>query len=86
MGTNTYTTAARTSDGLLVMAYVPTVRTITVDMSKLARPTTAHWYDPTNGSYVDVTGSPFANSGYRQFTPPGHNSAGDGDWVLVLGG
>ena len=34
--TNTCATAARTSDGSLVVAYLPTIRTITVDMSKLA--------------------------------------------------
>ena len=84
IATNTYATAARTADGSLVMAYMPSIRTITVDMSKLAGPTTAHWYDPTNGKYSDVGGSPFANSGYRQFTPPGHNSSGDSDWILVL--
>jgi hypothetical protein len=81
--TNTYATAARTADGSLVMAYVPSIRTLTVDMSKLAHRTTAHWYDPTSGKYVDVSGSPFANSGW-QFTPPGDNSSGDGDWMLVL--
>jgi hypothetical protein len=82
--TNTYAPAARTSDGSLVIAYMPTVRTITVDMSKLAGSATARWYDPTNGKYVDAGASLFANSGARQFTPPGNNSAGDGDWVLVL--
>jgi hypothetical protein len=82
--TNTYVTAARTSDGSQAMAYLPSIRTITVDMSKLAALTTARWYDPTNGRYVQVSGSPFANSGDRQFTPPGTNGAGDGDWILVL--
>lgn len=82
--TNTYVTAARTSDGSLVMAYLPSIRTITVDMSKLARPATGRWYDPTSDRYVDASGSPFANSGHREFTPPGKNGAGDGDWVLVL--
>jgi hypothetical protein len=53
-------------------------------MSKLAGITTARWSDPTNGSYVAAAGPPFVNAGDRQFTPPGNNSAGDGDWVLVL--
>lgn len=82
--TDTYVTAARTLDGSLLMAYLTTIRTITVDMSKLAGLTTALWYDPTNGKYAKVSGSPFANSGDRQFTPPGSNSSGDGDWILVL--
>ena len=41
-------------------------------------------YDPTTGEYITVGGSPFANTGIRQFTPPGKNHDGDGDWVLVL--
>jgi len=81
---NTCATAARTSDGSLVMAYMPTIRTITVDMSKLASVATARWYDPTNGEYANINGSPFANTGSRKFTPPGNNSSGDGDWVLML--
>jgi hypothetical protein len=82
--TNTYATSARTSDGSLVMTYMPTVRTVMVDMSKLAGLTTARWFDPTNGTYVAVNGSPFPNASNRRFTPPHNNSAGDGDWVLVL--
>jgi len=82
--TSTCVTAARTSDGSLVMAYLPTIRTITVDMSKLASVATARWYDPTNGEYTEIDDSPFANTGSRKFTPPRSNSSGDGDWVLVL--
>ena len=81
---NTCATAARTSDGSLVMVYMPTIRTITVDMSKLTGTTTARWYDPTSGEYADVKGSPFANEGSRQFMPSGANKSGEGDWVLVL--
>jgi hypothetical protein len=81
---NTYATAAGTSDGTLLIVYMPSTRTITVDMSKLAGVTVGLWYDPTSGSYTEVGGSPFANSGTRQFTPPGTNQAGDGDWILVL--
>jgi len=82
--TNGYVTAAQTPDGSLAMAYLPSIRTITVDMSKLAGPTDARWYDPTNGKYLEVEGAPFANAGSKQFTPPRNNSAGDGDWILVL--
>jgi hypothetical protein len=82
--TNTCATAARTSDGSLVMVYMPTIRAITVDMSKLTGTTTARWYDPTSGKYEDVKGSPFANEGSRQFIPSGANKSGEGDWVLVL--
>jgi protein subunit release factor B len=67
-----------------VIVYLPTSRSVTIDMSKLAGPAAAHWYDPTNGTYVLVAGSPFQNVNARQFSPPKHNSAGDGDWILVL--
>ncbi|WP_172628026.1 DUF4038 domain-containing protein [Bradyrhizobium ivorense] len=81
---NSCATAARTSDGSLVLVYMPTIRAITVDMSKLAGTTTARWYDPTSGEYADVKESPFANEGSRVFMPSGANKSGDGDWVLVL--
>jgi hypothetical protein len=84
VATDTYATAARTPDGALMMIYVPTIRPLTVDMSKLSGPATAHWYDPTTGEYIAVGGSPFANIATRQFTPPGNNHDGDADWVLVL--
>jgi len=82
--TDTYATAARSSDGSLAIAYMPSIRRMTVDMSKLSGPVTARWFDPTNAAYIAISGSPFANSGSRRFIPPGNNSAGDGDWVLVL--
>jgi Putative collagen-binding domain of a collagenase len=66
------------------MVYMPTIRAITVNMSKLAGMTAARWYDPTGGKYAEVKGSPFANEGGRQFVPSGANNSGDGDWVLVL--
>ena len=84
VATDTFATVARAADGTLVIAYMPTIRTITVDMSKLAGTTAAHWYDPTTAKNINVDGSPFVNSGSRQFTPPGKNGDGDGDWVLVL--
>jgi hypothetical protein len=84
LGRSDYLTAARTTDGSLIMAYMPTSRTITVSMSKLSGPALAQWYDPTKGTYITISGSPFANAGAKQFTPPGHNGGGDSDWVLVL--
>jgi hypothetical protein len=79
-----YVTAARTPDGSLVMAYMPTARTISVDMTKLRGPARAQFYDPSNGTYAAVAGSPLPNTGTHTFMPPGPNGDGDGDWVLVL--
>ena len=81
---NDYATAARTADGRLGIAYMPTLRTLSVDLSSLAGPASAAWYDPTNGQFTAIAGSPLANSGVVELTPPGANAAGDGDWVLVL--
>src|SRR5262249_35624867 len=84
LGANDYCTAARTPDGGLMMAYLPTSRTITVGMSRLATAATASWYDPTNGTFAPIAGSPFPNTGSRDFTPPGNHDDGTSDWVLVL--
>jgi hypothetical protein len=82
--TSDYVTVGRTPDGNLVMAYLPSLRTVTVDMSQLRAPATAHWYDPSRGTHAAVEGSPLANTGQHKFTPPGKNGDGDGDWILVL--
>ena len=84
LGASDYVTAARTPDGSLVLAYLPTPRTLTVEMSKLGGPARAAWYDPSNGASYAIPGSPFQNVGRQRFTPPGANADGDGDWVLVL--
>jgi Protein of unknown function (DUF4038)/Concanavalin A-like lectin/glucanases superfamily/Putative collagen-binding domain of a collagenase/Bacterial Ig domain len=81
---NNYATAARTPDGSLAIVYTPILRTLTVDMSKLGGVTVSRWYDPSNGAYVAIAGSPFPNTGNRTFTPPGNNGDGDGGWVLLL--
>ena len=79
-----YATAARTPDGSYVVVYIPTARMITVDMARLRGLAVAEWFDPTTGTYQVISGSPFSNIGTRQFIPPGKNTAGDSDWVLLL--
>lgn len=79
-----YATSARTPDGAYVVVYMPTARTITVNMARLRGPAAAEWLDPVSGTYQVISGLPFPNSGSRQFTPPGTNAAGDSDWVLLL--
>jgi hypothetical protein len=79
-----YLTAAITPDGALALAYMPSLRTITVDMTRMSGPTTARWYDPASGTFQSILGSPFPNVGTRDFSPPGPNSDGDGDWALLL--
>lgn len=81
---STYATAAATPDGRLVVAYLPTSRTLTVNMARLSGPVTGRWFDPTDGASSRIAGGAFPNNGMRKFSPPGKNHGGDGDWVLVL--
>jgi hypothetical protein len=73
-----YLAAGRTSDGNTVIAYMPTKRSIRVDMARIeGSQVKAWWFDPRNGEASDA--GTFPASGAREFTPPGA-----GDWVLVL--
>jgi len=73
-----YLAAARTADGGTIIAYLPTARAFTVDLSKVAG-TSAQgwWYNPRTGK-ADSAGK-FTTGAKQKFTPPS-----DGDWVLVL--
>ena len=73
-----YLAAARTSDGSTVIAYMPTSRTITVDMTKVSGPQAiGWWFDPRTGR-ATAAGT-FPTSGTQELIPPAQ-----GDWVLVL--
>ena len=77
IATNDYASAAMTSDNTTMVAYLPTSRTVTVNMGKFAGSNvTASWYNPTIG--VSTIIGTYAASGSRSFTPS------SGDWVLVL--
>ena len=73
-----YLSAARTQDGRTVIAYMPTTRVVTVDMTKISgKEATAWWFNPRSGKSDSI--GQYATTGKRQFSPPA-----DGDWVLVL--
>jgi hypothetical protein len=78
--------AARSADRSFALIYLPTRRTITVDLRQLAGPcVSATWYDPADGRFSPVAGSPFRTSTSRLFGDDlGTNSSGFQDWVLVL--
>ena len=76
---------ARATDGSFVLAYIPFSRPVTVDLGRLNGPNVvARWYDPANGTFASVAGSPFVASGLHDFPSAGVNSSGFRDWVLVL--
>jgi hypothetical protein len=79
-----YVTAALADDGSVGVAYLPSARPISVNLTKLSGRIAARWFDPTSGQSRSVDGSPFDNTGKRDFTPPGSNAAGEDDLVLVL--
>ena len=81
---NNYVASAITPDGSLGMAYLPRGGRITVAMTNLQSNITARWFDPSANTFKTIAGSPFSNTGTKNFTSPGANSAGDRDWVLVL--
>jgi hypothetical protein len=75
---NDYLSAAASPDGTTFMAYLPSARTVTVDLGRLAKGrANAWWFDPRSGKASSA--GAFANEGTRPFTPPA-----EGDWVLVL--
>jgi hypothetical protein len=76
--------AAASTNGKLLVAYVPPdhVGSITVDMGALHGASRARWFDPTSGTYVLAETSLLP--GPVVFAPPGPNSAGENDWVLVI--
>jgi hypothetical protein len=76
-GSLDYAVAARTSSGSTVMAYIPSTRVISVDMTQVSGASlNAYWYSPTTGD-AERIGS-FPTQGVRDFLTPA------GDSVLVL--
>jgi Protein of unknown function (DUF4038)/Putative collagen-binding domain of a collagenase len=74
-----YLTAGVTADSKVLVAYMPTERTITVDLSKLAGGSkNPSWFDPTNGKFIEI-GKFEATNGPTEFTPPA-----PGDWAIVF--
>jgi hypothetical protein len=78
--------AACSTDRSFALVYLPSSRAITVDLEQIAgRQVAAHWYDPSNGQFGGVSGSPFRAAGSRRLQPtPERNSSGFDDWVLIL--
>jgi hypothetical protein len=77
---NDYLTSARLGNGSLI-AYVPTARTLTLDLAKLGHSRVARWVDPANATAPPVEAA-IAPSG--ALPTPGLNSAGGEDWLLLL--
>ena len=84
-----YITSALTDDRNWLLAYVPVThggaRTLRVDMSALAGPVRARWFDPASSTFLAISdGYELTNEGHRRFTTPGQRGDGTDDWLLVL--
>lgn len=81
-----YVSAAASSNGDLLVAYIPPAHrgSITVNMTALKSKTYARWFDPTNGTYMQAGSTALDPVANRSFTPPEKNATGEADWILVL--
>lgn len=77
--------AASADDGSYAIAYTPGLRELHFDTTGLTGPRiNMKWMDPLTGVVVVAPGAPFARAERQGVRPPGTNSAGLTDWVLVL--
>ncbi len=85
-----YTSAAIADDRSFAILYVPTPRTIAVDVAKMEGPKVrAWWFNPRNGKTYDAAGKqtdkPFLEiterGGQKVSTP---SQGAEDDWILVL--
>ena len=83
-GGEDYATGAFASDGTLGVLYLPTYRTVSVNLNRFNGPVAARWFDPTTGLYVDVK-KEMKNTGVVYLEPPAKlNGGGFDDWVLMV--
>ena len=70
-------TAAISPDGTVATVYVPTARTVGLDLGRLADGVRAQWCDPVSGRCADVRLT-------SRMRTPGTNAGGDQDWLLLV--
>ena len=77
-GSADHVASSRTSDRGSIIAYLPSKRMITVNMSSITgTKAKCWWYDPSNGKATDI--GTFPTNGFKSFTP-----ISDGDQVIVI--
>jgi hypothetical protein len=82
LATNDCAVAALADDGSFALAYLPTKRTLTIDLAKISgKKVTVSWFNPRTGESTAI--GEFETRGRRDFSPPGPEAPGH-DWVLVL--
>jgi len=77
-GDPSYAPCSVRSDRRIALCYLPSERSITVDLGKLTGESIQiAWYNPAEGT--STIGNTVAPSGQEELTPPG-----TGDWILLL--
>jgi Protein of unknown function (DUF4038)/Putative collagen-binding domain of a collagenase len=67
------------------LLYVPTRRTLTIDVGAFAGSTvTLTWIDPTTGAGSRAKPGSARTRGEVRLSPPGNNSSGESDWLLKM--
>jgi hypothetical protein len=75
---STLAVTSRTADNQSIISYIPTQRTVTMDLTKVSGASAkAWWFNPQTGTATLI--STFPTTGSQSFTPPDQN-----DWVLVI--
>ena len=83
-GGEDYATAAITSDRKMALLYMPTYRTVCVNLRRFSGEVIARWFDPSSGKYLDDKKT-YPNDGVAYLTPPvRNNEKGFDDWVLIV--
>lgn len=63
--------------------YITSLKPLLVDAQLLSTFNTTFWFDPTSAVKTKIN-QPKTSATNIKIAPPGHNSVGDTDWVLVL--
>ncbi len=75
---STIAVTSRTSDGQTIIAYIPSQRAVTIDMTKISDTSAKAWWFNPQTAAATLIGT-YSTSGPQNFTPPDQN-----DWVLVI--
>lgn len=77
-------TCTASADGHLAVIYVPSPRSLTVNLARFTGPVTARWFHPAKGETQTVNENPYPASGSHAFTVPANFGASEPDVVLLL--
>jgi Protein of unknown function (DUF4038)/Putative collagen-binding domain of a collagenase len=79
-----YVAAAATTDRRLMMAYLPSSRSVQINLGRFSAPVFGKWFDPSSGRMIQIWDGVRSNSGFTTVAPPSTNDSGFSDWVLIV--